>query len=210
MNAPTRSAAGPGRRPPPARRARPRSCARCRPCCRRATCFISKVTWCRTNATVPHRVPRTSARRGAAGDRGRGRRGAALLPQVGRAGRRARRRDRLSGGALPHRLGVTLSLARLNRIVSLDLVSDARRSCRRRAQPRDQRGRPRPTACCPAPDLSSQIACSIGGNVAENSGGVHCLKYGLIAQNVLRVGASRSKASRSCSAARALDTPGST
>ena len=38
-----------------------------------------------------------------------------------------------------------------------------------------------------APDPSSQIACTIGGNIAENSGGVHCLKYGLTLQNVLRV-----------------------
>ncbi|TIS01804.1 MAG: FAD-binding protein, partial [Mesorhizobium sp.] len=38
-----------------------------------------------------------------------------------------------------------------------------------------------------APDPSSQIACSIGGNVAENSGGVHCLKYGLTANNVLGI-----------------------
>jgi glycolate oxidase len=57
-----------------------------------------------------------------------------------------------------------------------------------------------------APDPSSQIACTIGGNVAENSGGVHCLKYGLTVHNVLKVKASPSKASPS-SSADALDAP---
>jgi glycolate oxidase len=56
----------------------------------------------------------------------------------------------------------------------------------RRAQPGHLRGRRRTTLYY-APDPSSQIACTIGGNVAENSGGVHCLKYGLTVHNVLRV-----------------------
>ena len=92
----------------------------------------------------------------------------------------------LSGGALPHAHGVLLSLARLNRIVSLDPV--ARTAV---VQP-GVRNLAISEAAAPhglyyAPDPSSQIACSIGGNVAENAGGVHCLKYGLTVHNVLRV-----------------------
>ena len=93
----------------------------------------------------------------------------------------------LSGGALPHTLGVTMSLAKFNRI-----VSDSTRSP---ARPRVQCGvrnlaiseAAAPLGLYYAPDPSSQIACTIGGNVAENSGGVHCLKYGLTLHNVLRV-----------------------
>jgi glycolate oxidase len=59
-----------------------------------------------------------------------------------------------------------------------------------------------------APDPSSQIACTIGGNVAENSGGVHCLKYGLTLHNVLKVRVSPSRASRSPLAARRWTRPG--
>ncbi|MDE1997415.1 MAG: FAD-binding protein [Burkholderiales bacterium] len=92
----------------------------------------------------------------------------------------------LSGGALPHGLGVTLSLARLNRIVRIDpLARTAVVECGVRnlaiSEAAAQHG------LYYAPDPSSQIACSIGGNVAENAGGVHCLKYGLTVHNVLRV-----------------------
>lgn len=92
----------------------------------------------------------------------------------------------LSGGALPHAAGVVLSLARLNRIVSLD--PRARTAV---VQP-GVRNLAISEAAAPhglyyAPDPSSQIACTIGGNVAENSGGVHCLKYGLTIHNLLRV-----------------------
>jgi glycolate oxidase len=92
----------------------------------------------------------------------------------------------LSGGALPNRLGVTLSLARFNRIVSVDP-----RSCTAVVQA-GVRNLAISEAAAPhglyyAPDPSSQIACTIGGNVAENSGGVHCLKYGLTLHNVMRV-----------------------
>ncbi len=92
----------------------------------------------------------------------------------------------LSGGALPLADGVILGLAKLNRILDIDYDN-------------------RTVTCQPgvtnlaiskaveargfyyAPDPSSQIACTIGGNVAENSGGVHCLKYGLTTNNVLGV-----------------------
>lgn len=92
----------------------------------------------------------------------------------------------LSGGALPHAAGVVLSLARLNRIVSLDPL--ARTAV---VQP-GVRNLAISEAAAPhglyyAPDPSSQIACTIGGNVAENAGGVHCLKYGLTVHNLLRV-----------------------
>ncbi len=92
----------------------------------------------------------------------------------------------LSGGALPHAHGVVLSLARFNRILHLD--PHARTAV---VQP-GVRNLAISEAAAPynlyyAPDPSSQIACTIGGNVAENSGGVHCLKYGLTVHNVLRV-----------------------
>jgi glycolate oxidase len=90
----------------------------------------------------------------------------------------------LSGGAMPHGSGVVLSLARLNRILEIDP-----RACLARVQP-GVRNLAVSEAAAPyglyyAPDPSSQIACSIGGNIAENSGGVHCLKYGLTVHNVL-------------------------
>ncbi|MFO1399675.1 MAG: FAD-linked oxidase C-terminal domain-containing protein [Steroidobacteraceae bacterium] len=92
----------------------------------------------------------------------------------------------LSGGALPHAGGVLLSLARLNRILALDPL--ARTAV---VQPGVRNLAISEAAAAHglyyAPDPSSQIACTIGGNVAENSGGVHCLKYGLTVHNVLRV-----------------------
>lgn len=90
----------------------------------------------------------------------------------------------LCGGALPHPQGIVLSLAKMNRILEIDelgrtatlqpgvrnlAISDAVQHL----------------GLFYAPDPSSQIACSIGGNVAENAGGVHCLKYGLTVHNVL-------------------------
>ncbi|MEY2617550.1 MAG: putative glycolate oxidase subunit glcD [Pseudomonadota bacterium] len=92
----------------------------------------------------------------------------------------------LSGGAMPHADGVTLSLARFNRILSVDPVSrTARVQCGVRNLAISEAAAP--LGLYYAPDPSSQIACTIGGNVAENSGGVHCLKYGLTLHNVLQV-----------------------
>src|SRR5579864_5547124 len=92
----------------------------------------------------------------------------------------------LSGGSMPHAAGVVLSLARLNRILDLDPVARLAR-----VQPGVRNLQVSEAAAAHglfyAPDPSSQIACSIGGNVAENSGGVHCLKYGLTVHNVLGV-----------------------
>jgi glycolate oxidase len=92
----------------------------------------------------------------------------------------------LSGGALPHPEGVLLSLAKLKRILKID---PAARTAQ--VQP-GVRNLAISEAAAPyglyyAPDPSSQIACSIGGNVAENSGGVHCLKYGLTVHNILKL-----------------------
>jgi glycolate oxidase len=92
----------------------------------------------------------------------------------------------LSGGALPSAEGVLLATAKLMRILAVDPVA---RSAR--VQP-GVRNLAITDAAAPyglyyAPDPSSQIACSIGGNVAENAGGVHCLKYGLTVNNVMRV-----------------------
>jgi len=92
----------------------------------------------------------------------------------------------LSGGALPHALGVTLSLARFNRILAVNPVArTATVQCGVRNLAISEAAAPH--GLYYAPDPSSQIACTIGGNVAENSGGVHCLKYGLTLHNVLRV-----------------------
>ncbi|MGL6181148.1 MAG: FAD-linked oxidase C-terminal domain-containing protein [Aestuariivirga sp.] len=92
----------------------------------------------------------------------------------------------LSGGALPLADGILLGMARFNRILDIDFANRCAV-----VQPGvtnlgitravEHRG------FYYAPDPSSQIACSIGGNVAENSGGVHCLKYGLTANNVLGI-----------------------
>jgi glycolate oxidase len=92
----------------------------------------------------------------------------------------------LSGGALPHAMGVTVSLARLNRILKLDPAScSAVVQCGVRNLAISEAAAP--FGLYYAPDPSSQIACTIGGNIAENSGGVHCLKYGLTLHNVVRV-----------------------
>ncbi|WP_298825948.1 FAD-linked oxidase C-terminal domain-containing protein [uncultured Piscinibacter sp.] len=92
----------------------------------------------------------------------------------------------LSGGALPHKLGVTLGLAKFNQILAIDPLSrTARVQCGVRNLAISDAAAP--YGLYYAPDPSSQIACTIGGNVAENSGGVHCLKYGLTVHNVLRV-----------------------
>jgi glycolate oxidase len=92
----------------------------------------------------------------------------------------------LSGGAMPHVDGVTLSMAKFNRIVSVDaLTRTAVVQCGVRNLAISEAAAP--LGLYYAPDPSSQIACTIGGNVAENSGGVHCLKYGLTVHNVLKV-----------------------
>jgi glycolate oxidase len=90
----------------------------------------------------------------------------------------------LSGGATPHAQGVLLSCARMSAVLEVDPVSRTAR-----LQPGVPNLKVSEAAAVHglyyAPDPSSQVACSIGGNVAENSGGVHCLKYGLTLHNIL-------------------------
>jgi glycolate oxidase len=113
----------------------------------------------------------------------------------------------LSGGAMPHAHGLTLSLARFNRIVKIDprartatVQSGVRNLAISEAAA--------PHGFYYAPDPSSQIACTIGGNVAENSGGVHCLKYGLTLHNVLQVRGFLADGSPATFGSLALDAPG--
>jgi glycolate oxidase len=92
----------------------------------------------------------------------------------------------LSGGALPPGDGVLLSMAKFMRVVRVDMharIAVVQPGVRNAAISEAAA----PLGLYYAPDPSSQIACTIGGNVAENSGGVHCLKYGLTVHNVLRV-----------------------
>jgi glycolate oxidase len=113
----------------------------------------------------------------------------------------------LSGGAMPHAMGVTLSLAKFNQIQRIDPVS------RTAVVQAGVRNLAISEAAASyglyyAPDPSSQIACTIGGNVAENSGGVHCLKYGLTLHNVLRVKGFTVEGDPIEFGSNALDTPG--
>ncbi len=92
----------------------------------------------------------------------------------------------VSGGALPLAEGVLLSLAKLNAILDIDPINR-----RARVQPGVRNlaisQATKSHGLHYAPDPSSQIVCSIGGNVAENAGGVHCLKYGLTVHNILQL-----------------------
>jgi glycolate oxidase len=92
----------------------------------------------------------------------------------------------LSGGALPLADGVVVGLSRLNRVLEIDYANRCAV-----VQPGVTNlaisGAVEAAGFYYAPDPSSQIACTIGGNVAENSGGVHCLKYGLTANNITGV-----------------------
>ncbi len=113
----------------------------------------------------------------------------------------------LSGGAMPHKLGVTLSLAKFNKILKLDPLS------RTAVVQGGVRNLAISEAAAPhglyyAPDPSSQIACTIGGNVAENSGGVHCLKYGLTVHNVIKVKGFTIEGEEVEFGSTALDAPG--
>jgi glycolate oxidase len=108
---------------------------------------------------------------------------------------------------MPSANGVVLGMAKFNRILKLDPY--ARTAT---VQP-GVRNLAISEAAAPhglyyAPDPSSQIACTIGGNVAENSGGVHCLKYGLTVHNVLQVKALTMEGEEMVLGSQALDTPG--
>ena len=113
----------------------------------------------------------------------------------------------LSGGALPMGDGVLLVLAKFNKILSVDHLARTMR-----VQPGVRNAAISEAVAhlglYYAPDPSSQIACSIGGNVAENSGGVHCLKYGLTVNNVLQVKGYTIEGEAITFGSEALDVPG--
>jgi len=113
----------------------------------------------------------------------------------------------LSGGALPDESGVVLSLAKFNQIFSID---ENNRSARVQPGVRNLAisEAAKPYGLYYAPDPSSQIACSIGGNVAENAGGVHCLKYGLTVHNILEVKLLTVDGELLTIGSQALDSPG--
>ncbi len=113
----------------------------------------------------------------------------------------------LSGGAYPLEDGILLGLSKFNRILNID--PDARTAT---VEP-GVRNLAISEAAAPhglfyAPDPSSQIACSIGGNVAENSGGVHCLKYGLTVHNILQLKVLTIDGELLTIGSEALDSPG--
>lgn len=113
----------------------------------------------------------------------------------------------LSGGAMPHAQGVTLSMAKFNKILRMDPVSrTAVVQCGVRNLAISEAAAPH--GLYYAPDPSSQIACTIGGNVAENSGGVHCLKYGLTVHNVLQISGFTAEGEPVSFGGAALDSPG--
>jgi len=113
----------------------------------------------------------------------------------------------LSGGALPVSGGILLSLARFNRILDIDTGNRTARvqpgvtnlSISKAAEPH---------GLYYAPDPSSQIACSIGGNVSENAGGIHCLKYGLTVHNIRKLDILTIDGEALTLGSDALDSPG--
>ncbi len=113
----------------------------------------------------------------------------------------------LSGGARPLAEGVLLTLTKMNRILDLDA-----QTCAARVEPGVPNAKiteaAAPFGLYYAPDPSSQLACSIGGNVAENSGGVHCLKYGLTLNNVLGMTVQTLEGDELVLGGRTLDAPG--
>ena len=113
----------------------------------------------------------------------------------------------LSGGARPVADGVLLTLTKMNRILEVDVAS-----CAARVEPGVVNAKiteaAAPHGLYYAPDPSSQIACSIGGNIAENSGGVHCLKYGLTLHNVLGLTVQTIEGETLVLGGKTLDAPG--
>jgi len=113
----------------------------------------------------------------------------------------------LSGGALPLENGILMSLGKLNRILNIDIENRTAR-----VQPGVRNLAISEAASryglYYAPDPSSQIACSIGGNVAENAGGVHCLKYGLTVHNIIKLEVITMQGDQLSIGSDALDSPG--
>src|SRR5712692_10070988 len=113
----------------------------------------------------------------------------------------------LSGGALPVQNGIVISLARMNRILEIDFPN-ARAVVEPGVINLDVTGRVASQEYFYAPDPSSQSICSIGGNVAENSGGAHCLKYGFTTTHVLGLEVVLPDGSLVHFGGKTLDTPG--
>jgi glycolate oxidase len=113
----------------------------------------------------------------------------------------------LSGGALPVEKGLVISLTRMNRILEID-IPNARVVVEPGVINLDVTGRVLPQEYFYAPDPSSQSVCSIGGNVAENSGGAHCLKYGFTTTHVLGLEVVLPDGSRVHLGGKSLDAPG--
>ncbi len=113
----------------------------------------------------------------------------------------------LSGGARPLEQGLLLSLAKLRKIIEVDPEN-----CTATVQPGVRNisisDAAKPHGLYYAPDPSSQIACTIGGNVAENSGGVHCLKYGLTVHNIRKLRIITMDGETLTLGSDALDSPG--
>jgi glycolate oxidase len=113
----------------------------------------------------------------------------------------------LSGGALPVENGIVISLSRMNRILEVDFPN-ARVIVEPGVINLDVTGRVASQEYFYAPDPSSQSICSIGGNVAENSGGAHCLKYGFTTTHILGLEVVLPDGSLVHLGGKALDTPG--
>jgi glycolate oxidase len=113
----------------------------------------------------------------------------------------------LSGGATPLGDGILLSMAKFNKFVNVDPLA---RTARVQPGVRNQKisETVAPLNLYYAPDPSSQIACSIGGNVAENSGGVHCLKYGLTVHNIFSIEVVTIEGEKAIIGSAALDSAG--
>jgi len=113
----------------------------------------------------------------------------------------------LSGGALPHEKGILLSLAKFKEIINIDAENHTavvQTGVRNLAISEAAKA----FGLYYAPDPSSQIACSIGGNVAENAGGVHCLKYGLTVHNIIKLKVLTMDGDELTIGCDALDSPG--
>ncbi len=113
----------------------------------------------------------------------------------------------LSGGALPHPDGVLIVLTRLNRVLDID-IPNQRITVEPGVMNLEVTRRVASAGYYYAPDPSSQVICSIGGNVAENSGGAHCLKYGFTVHHVLGVEAVLPDGELVHLGGEALDSPG--
>ena len=113
----------------------------------------------------------------------------------------------LSGGALPHPEGVLIVLSRLNQIVDVD-AANQRVTVEPGVTNLEITKRVAPLGLYYAPDPSSQSVCSIGGNIAENSGGAHCLKYGFTVHHVLGVEVVLPNGDLVTIGGATLDTPG--